>query len=96
MRGHLEILKDIENHLSNTNQERASQELEHEVQGSATGSELLLRVGFWLVSNKKATGLGKLKNEWLVCCRLNGLEVKNQYDDQEDEYPKMTPCWKFW
>ena len=96
MRSHLEILKDIENHLTDTNQERASLELEHEVQGSATGLELLSRVGSWLVSNKNVTGLRKLKNEWMVCCRLNGLEINNQYDDMDDGNPKMTPWWGFW
>ena len=74
MRYHPEIVKDIEQFLSANNLNEA---LQNEIQASATGSELCLRVGSWLQSHEK-NGLRELADEFILYCHANGLYPKKR------------------
>ncbi|HMH32136.1 MAG TPA: hypothetical protein VK543_03850 [Puia sp.] len=78
MRYHLDILKDLQDFLSENNLTIELQSLHNEVLASSTGGELCMRVGSWLltfrVTNRKdALGMDKLITEFIDYCHFNGL-----------------------
>jgi hypothetical protein len=76
MRYHLEILKDLEDYFRNNDLSIESAELEYQVRGSATGGELLGRVGSWLLLYRKnhsvSNQLNTLITEFIDNCHANG------------------------
>jgi hypothetical protein len=73
VRNHLEIIKDIEQYLSDNKWEWEHNDLKNEVFESSTASELCMRVGAWLIYWNEITGLDKLRNEFMEYCHHNGL-----------------------
>ena len=76
MRYHLDILTDIEQFLTASHMESEFRSLEDEVRASATGTELCLRVGSWLLSHKEIAGLKDLRFEFIDYCNYNRLYPK--------------------
>jgi uncharacterized paraquat-inducible protein A len=81
MRTHLTILQEIDIILVQNGLETERKELENEILGGSTGSEICLRCGSRLLiqqkENKKiADTIGPLIKEFISYCRANGLEIK--------------------
>jgi hypothetical protein len=80
MRDHLTILRDIEGYFSKNGLAAELQELQHEVRVAATGAELCLRVGSWLMTyhaySKVDTAIDDLIMEFMEYCHFNGLYPK--------------------
>jgi hypothetical protein len=78
MRYHLDILKDIQGFLSQNNFDTELASLNENVLASATGGELCMLVGSWLlgsnVKNLKAIPkMNILISEFIDYCHVNGL-----------------------
>jgi hypothetical protein len=75
MRHHLEILKDLETYFSTD--KLIAAELENEIRASATGGELISRVGAWLLQYRKKhiknDELRNLTTEFIDYCHFNGI-----------------------
>lgn len=77
MRYHPEIIKDIGEFLSANKLSEELTDFQNEIQAGTTGSELCLRVGSWLKSNK-TDGLKELADEFILYCHANGLYPKKR------------------
>jgi hypothetical protein len=75
MRYHLEIIKDLEDYFKLDKD--ASTGLENEVRASATGGELISRVGAWLLQHRKKyqvdDKLNSLITEFIDYCHHNKI-----------------------
>jgi hypothetical protein len=85
MRGHLEILNEIDKLLVDNGLESERQQLETQIRTSFTSGELCLRAGSKLLTlqntNKQISSLaGHLINEFISYCHSNGLYPKANYE----------------
>ena len=84
MRGHLEILDEIDKLLLDNGLEEERRQLETEIRASFIGSELCLRAGSKLLAlqntNKRFSSVvGHLIKEFVSYCHKNGLYPRPYY-----------------
>jgi hypothetical protein len=85
MRGHLEILAEIDKLLADNGLETERLQLETEVRASSTGGELCVRSGSKLLTlqntNKHFSSVvGHLIKEFISYCHKNGLYPRPNYE----------------
>ena len=85
MRGHLEILNEIDRLLVDSGLESERQQLENEIRASFTGGELCLRAGSKLLTLQNTNSqisplVGHLIKEFISYCHANGLYPKPNYE----------------